>query len=127
MRDYAKEIKKTKENICEIEEIIENLYIRRSELYFKYGYFVVNPNAFYIKDHSDLEYMGVLLDANELYRRIGNDIKKYISMINEENVKLDIFQDLYRKAHTREFYRPMDEIDICEIIHNNGSIRGVRI
>lgn len=48
--------------------------------------------------------------------------KQMWELQNEER----LLKEQFRKEHTREFYRPMDEDDICNQILSNGSIKGFK-
>ena len=55
------------------------------------------------------------------------DIETFREMRNNRREEIDKIKHDYQMEHTRDFYRPMDEIDIQDQIRREGYIIGIRI
>lgn len=49
-----------------------------------------------------------------------NNLVNQLEYLRKEHEK-------YNEAHSMEFYKPMDDIDILMIIHKNGNISGITL
>lgn len=61
-----------------------------------------------------------------LREKIRNDMAEIEQQILTLELDEESLKEQYRKEHTREFYSPMDEVDICQRIRSDGSIRGMK-
>lgn len=130
MRDYLKEIKILEKEVKEIEEeiyqvsfILNNLEIAIYTTRYKTFNGLTLEQAY----EKDSELLEAYFRSLEEYKRLKEDL---VPLRIERKRKLrekEEMKEEYLRLHTCDFYRPMDMIDICEIIHNNGNIKGVRI
>lgn len=130
MRDYVKEIKilekevkEIEEKICQVSFILNNLEIAIYTTRYKTFNGLTLEQAY----EKDSELLEAYFRSLEEYKRLKEDL---VPLRIERKRKLrekEEMKEEYLRLHTCDFYRPMDMIDICEIIHNNGNIKGVRI
>lgn len=76
------------------------------------------------KQRNDLQKRKKELDTLRI--RILEEIKDICTQMWELEDDEKLLTEQFRKEHTREFYQPMDEVDICQRIRSDGSIRGMK-
>lgn len=74
------------------------------------------------KQRDDLQKRKKELDTLRIH--ILEEIKDICVQMWELENEERLLKEQFRKEHTREFYKPMDEVDICERIRSYGSIKG---
>lgn len=132
MNNYAKEIKKLKEEIGEIDEKIKELAVEKLNIKVACGP-AMHDMISLIRTIEGMDGVSTYKRLVKLLHRL-DEIEEEINMLcirrrsklREINELKDAVNKEYIERHSVDFYRPMDMIDICEIIHNNGSIRGVK-
>lgn len=58
----------------------------------------------------------------KIYEEVEQTSQQIFDLEDEEKELMEKF----RKEHTKEFYQPMDEIDICRRIKTDGSIKALK-
>lgn len=67
-----------------------------------------------------------LWNAHLLYWSIRDEYNDLMMTYIDISNRVNDLRDEYRSANRRSFYRPMDEIDICNLIGKDGYIVGVK-
>ena len=126
MRNYLQEINILRREISEIRQHMESLEIEARTLESLYGISnIIHPRGMgaYGRRGSVEE---KLWNAHILYESILEEHDKLLfQRISKEN-KLDDLREEYRMLNKRDFYQPMDNIDIYELIMKDGFINGVK-
>lgn len=129
MRNYAKEIEKLEVEIKEIDVLINDYVEKRNELYLEKHDLMFNPRLV-LEDVVDplirMEIINQSKAASNTYHTYERRIVELRQERYSKYTQINLLKESYRKEHTREFYVPMDMIDICEVIHNNGSIKCIK-
>lgn len=132
MRNYTKEIGELRKEIDELSEEIFKIVRKRNVLEYNF------KNACGIPIRSSVgtillntkwlktEKVEKLLLEHDRYEKLGAELDGLREICNEKVEKYNMLKDEWRRIHTREFYRPMDEIDICNLISKDGFIIGVK-
>lgn len=120
MRYYLKEIKELENEFMELTEKIDILRDKKKDLYEQYLKSILKNDLSmfgYVRTKvlSDL-WTQASLELDELHNR-----RYYIQE------QIDLLRTEYIQLHTREFYRPMDEIDILNEIRKDGFIIAVKL
>lgn len=130
MRDYLKEIR-------ELERNIERLNAEYSEKFSEKFYIQGYLNRFDIGDKSLSEILGVsgtdryllsqLHERRHELRHTMDLIQIDIDRLRKKIIKLkEAYKQDYIKQHSVEYFCPMDEIDIRNLISKDGYIIGVK-
>lgn len=130
MRDYLKEIR-------ELEGRIEELNIKNNMLFLEVSDIQACLNRFDIGDKSLSEILGVSgTDKNLLSKlrgrlyelRCETDLVQIdIEHMQRKIIKLkEAYHKEYNKQHSVEYFCPMDEIDLLNLISKDGCIIGVK-
>ncbi len=125
MRDYLKDINELKKEQYMIQQKMNRLENERKTLKDLYGREVINPKGigmYNTQGHIDDK----LWNAHLLYWSIREEQKGLTLEFINISHRLDDLRDEYRAENRRDFYRPMDEIDICNLISKDGYIIGVK-
>ena len=61
-----------------------------------------------------------------LRKKICEEVEQTSQQIFELEDEEKELMEKFRKEHTKEFYQPMDEIDICRRIKTDGLIKGMK-
>lgn len=129
MRDYLYEIEKLRLEIGELKMLIEDYWAKRDKLTDEKGCLMFNPEY-------ALEYVSVpeirerkLIESKELrktYDMYTQRIEQLNNELHDKQVKLNRLRGVFKRTHSQDFYRPMDEIDIRNLIGKDGFIIGVK-
>lgn len=129
MRDYLYEIEKVNMEIGEIKILIEDYEMKRDKLNREKGMLIFHPEYALQQVFNPVIREQKLIESKELY----NTYKMYTLRIDELNnelhgkyLQLGRLRGAFKRTHTQDFYRPMDEIDICNLIDKDGYIIGVK-
>lgn len=132
MRNYTKEIGELRRDIDELSKGILDIVRKRNVLEYNFRNSCGIPitstvgtillNTTWLKT----EKVEKLLLEHDQYERLGNELYELRRIYGEKLDKHNTLKDEWRRIHTREFYRPMDEIDICNLISKDGFIIGVK-
>ncbi len=129
MRDYLKEIRELEEAIEEINEMIAVLTFQINNLEVaiyttKYGAFEsLTLEQAYEKDSELLE---SYLRSIKEYDRLKEERSKLYTKRKHCLHRKEELKEEYLNLHRCDFYRPMDEIDILNLINKDGYIIGVK-
>lgn len=129
MRDYLYEIEKLRLEIGELKMLIEDYWAKRDKLTDEKGCLMFNPEY-------ALEYVSVpeirerkLIESKALrktYDMYTQRIEQLNNELHDKQVKLNRLRGVFKRTHSQDFYRPMDEIDIRNLIGKDGFIIGVK-
>lgn len=112
MRDYMKEIQ-------DCSERIEALKKEHSRVYHRFDKITREINN---------ELYDVLSEGFMVKTELAGILAKQLTHINSEiemlKARRSLLRTMYNRAHSRDFYKPMDRIDIYMTIERDGSIRG---
>ena len=61
-----------------------------------------------------------------LRKKICEEVEQTSQQIFELEDEEKELMEKFRKEHTKEFYQPMDETDICRRIRTDGSIKALK-
>lgn len=129
MRDYLYEIEKLRLEIGELKMLIEDYWAKRDKLIHEKGCLMFHPEY-------ALEYVSVpeirerkLIESKELrktYDMYTQRIEQLNNELHDKQVKVNRLRGVFKRTHSQDFYRPMDEIDIRNLIGKDGFIIGVK-
>lgn len=129
MRDYLYEIEKLRLEIGELKMLIKDYWAKRDKLTDEKGCLMFYPEY-------ALEYVSVpeirerkLIESKALrktYDMYMQRIEQLDNELHDKQVKLNRLRGAFKRTHSQDFYRPMDEIDIRNLIDKDGFIIGVK-
>lgn len=125
MRDYLREINELRKERDTIHQKMSQLETERKTLRDLYGREVINPRGvglYNTRGSVDEK----IWNAHLLYWSIREEYDDLMMQYIDVKGRIDKLRDKYRLANRRTFYRPMDEIDICNLISKDGYIIGVK-
>lgn len=129
MRDYLYEIEKVNMEIGEIKTLIEDYEMKRDKLNREKGMLIFHPEYALQQVFNPVIREQKLIESKEL-RRTYEMYTQRIDELNDElrgkQLKISRLRGAFKRTHTRDFYRPMDDIDICDLIGKDGYIIGVK-
>lgn len=131
MRNYAKEIGELRKDINKLSDEIFKIVVERNVLTDNpgiYGRLVRSSVGTILLNtkYWESERVEKLLMDHDRYEKLGVKLDELRDIHRTKLDEYEALKDEWRKIHTREFYRPMDEIDICNLISKDGFIIGVK-
>lgn len=129
MRDYLYEIEKLRMEIGEIKSLIDDYEKKRDKLYNDKKWLMFRPEYALQQVFKPEIRERLLNESTELrntYEMYNLRIKELNSELRGKQLKLGRIREEFKRTHTRDFYNPMDEIDICNLIGKDGYIIGVK-
>lgn len=129
MRDYLYEIEKLRMEIGEIKLLIEDYEMKQDKLYYEKGCLIFHPEYALQQVFNPAIRERKLNESKELrntYEMYTLRIKELNGELRGKQLKLGRLREEFKRTHTRDFYNPMDEIDICNLISKDGYIIGVK-
>lgn len=117
MRNYLEEIRELENEVMELTKRIDILRVRKMSLFNLY------LDASNIS--SPIRYSEVKVIFNR-YHEVSMCVDELDAKRYEIKKRIDELRKEYRELHTREFYIPMDEIDIADLIQRDGFIIAVK-
>jgi len=129
MRDYMYEIEKLKMEIGEIKMLIEDHVVKRDKLIYEKGYLMFDPEYALqqviipeIREQKLIESM----ELKDIYNMHIKRIEELNNKLHIKQVKLNRLRGAFKRTHSQDFYRFIDEIDIHNIISKDGFILGIK-
>lgn len=129
MRDYLYEIEKVNMEIGEIKMLIEDYMMKRDKLRREKGCLMFDPEYALEQVFNPVIRERKLIESKELmntYEMYARRIDELNEELLDKQLKISRLRGAFKRTHTRDFYRPMDEIDICNLISKDGYIVGVK-
>ena len=129
MRDYLYEIEKVNMEIGEIKMLIEDYEMKRYKLDREKGMLIFYPEYALQQVFNPVIREQKLIESKELrrtYEMYTQRIDELDDELRGKHLKISRLRGAFKRTHTRDFYRPMDEIDICDLIGKDGYIIGVK-
>lgn len=112
MKNYYSKIRELEKKIEMLRNTYHNLCIEKNRL---------------VNYEKDLKWMGLWTDQEEYeLKRIQNAINNVNRELNNAYGKRYYLHKKYMEE-AREFYKPMDDVDIVMLIHKDGSIHGITL
>ena len=128
MRDYLKEIDIIKKEVEEINERLIELVYEKTSILVACAPVISNKGSLIaaIKNKESDDTIDIVYRLLNRLDEVKEEI--YLLHMNKEGKlkTIDALKKEYIENHTEDFYRPMDEIDIRNLINKNGYIIGVK-
>ena len=133
MKDYLCKIEKLRGEIEKIDDTIMKLQFEKVNINVACAPILCNKDSLYkvITDVEDKQTYKALVDCLRRLDEIKSELdilqfKKRVKLREIDGLTIAVRKD-YINQHSVDFYRPMDEIDICDLINKDGFIKGVKI